>query len=166
MFLNAFIETEVEDQDDIDAVSAVVEKDPDTPEGMDNIANDVESLMQQSALESVTFFDGGEEAVKKFTESAEVKALVEARRMSKRTFVRIGKDDDLTRRKHLASLMIAKEKNDPLFKQLALNRVKERKLRNAIFQRYGQKAELIAKKSQKKHIADMRKMPALPKVNF
>ena len=150
-------------QDDLDKV---INKDPETPEGMEQIANDVENLMRQSALESVSYFENGEEAVKNFTESAEVKALVEARRMSKKTFVRLGKNDDLTRRSHLAALLIAKEKNDPLFKKLALNRVKERQLRKAIFTKYGNKGNMIAKRSQIKHIKDMKKMPALPQIKL
>lgn len=149
-----------------DDLDLVINKDPETPEGLEAIANEVESKMMQSALESVTFFEGGEEGVKKFTESAEVQALVEARKMGKNTFVRLGKNDDLTRRAHLAAIIIAKEKNDPLFHQLALNRVKERKLRNAIFNRYGNKAELVAKRSQKQHIKNMRKMPALPTIKL
>ncbi len=149
-----------------DELDQVINKDPDTPEGMASIAADVENLMMQSALESVSFFEGGEEGVKHFVESAEVQELLEARKMSKKTFVRLGKNDDLTRRKHLASIIIAKEKNDPLFHQLALNRVKERKLRNAIFKKYENKADLVAKQSQKAHIKSMKKMPALPAIKL
>lgn len=151
---------------DNDIVDAVVSRDPDTPEGVENIANDVENLMQQQALESVSYFENGEAALKNFCESAEVQALVEARKMSKKTFVRLGKNDDLTRRTHLACLLLAKEHNDSLFKALALNRVKERKIRNAIFTKYGSKAKIIALKSQKTHIKAMRKMPALPAIRL
>ena len=86
--------------------------------------------------------------------------------MSKRTFVRLGKNDDLTRRKNMACLIIAREKKDPLFNKLALNRVKERQLRQQIFKKYGHMADRIAKKSQVKHIKDMKKMKALPKIQF
>jgi hypothetical protein len=151
---------------DNDIVDAVVSRDPDTPEGVENIANDVENLMQQQALESVSYFENGETALKNFCESAEVQALVEARKMSKKTFVRLGKNDDLTRRTHLACLLLAKEHNDSLFKALALNRVKERKIRNAIFTKYGSKAKIIALKSQKTHIKAMKKMPALPAIRL
>lgn len=151
---------------DNDIVDAVVSRDPDTPEGVENLANDVENLMQQQALESVTFFENGEAALKNFCESAEVQALIEARKMSKKTFVRLGKNDDLTRRMHLACLLLAKEHNDGLFKALALNRVKERKLRNAIFTKYGNKAKAIAIKSQRNHVKAMRNMPALPAIRL
>ena len=85
--------------------------------------------------------------------------------MSKKTFVRLGKNDDLTRRKNMACLIIAREKKDPLFNKLALNRIKERQLRQQIFKKYGNLADKIAKKSQQKHIKDMRKMPALKNLN-
>jgi len=149
-----------------DELDQVINKDPDTPEGVESLANDVENLMQQSALESVTYFERGDEALKNFMESAEVQALVESRKMSKRTYVRLGKNDDLHRRANLAALLIAKEKRDPLFKKLALNRVNERKLRNAIFARYGKQGLMIAKRSQTKHIKAMKSMPALPVIKF
>ena len=147
---------------DIDLVCA----DPDTEEGMDAIAAEVEGNMQAAALESVTYFEGGDEAQKAFTESAEVQALVEARKMSKKTFVRLNKSDDFTRRAHLASLILARNAKDPLFNKLALNRVKERQLRSMIFKKYESKAKIVAKKSQVQHIKAMKKMPALPKINF
>lgn len=138
----------------------------DTREGQESAAEEVEQLSQTAACEAVTYFEGGEEALKEFTESAEVQGLLEARKMSRKTFVRLGKTDDLTRRKNMACLIIAREKNDPLFKQLAENRKKERKLRNAIYNRYKNQAERIAKISQKKHIKDMQHMKALPKVTI
>ena len=147
---------------DIDLVCA----DPETEEGMDAIAAEVEGNMQAAALESVTYFEGGEEAQKAFTESTEVQALVEARKMSKKTFVRLNKGDDFTRRAHLASLILARNAKDPLFNKLALNRVKERQLRSMIFKKYESKAKIVAKKSQLQHIKAMKKMPALPKINF
>lgn len=138
----------------------------DTPEGEMRVANEVEEHEREAACEAVTYFEGGEEALREFTESADVQGLLEARKMSRKTFVRLGKTDDLTRRKNMACLIIAREKNDPLFKQLADNRKKERKLRNAIYNRYKNQAERIAKISQKKHIKDMQHMKALPKVTI
>ena len=149
---------------DIDIIAG--DADPETEEGMEVIADEVENNMQAAALESVTYFDGGEDAQKSFIESAEVQALVEARKMSKKTFVRLNKNDDFTRRAHLASLILARNAKDPLFNKLTLNRVKERQLRNAIFKKYESKAKVVARKSQTKHIKNMKKMPSLPKVSF
>lgn len=86
--------------------------------------------------------------------------------MSKKTFVRLNKNDDFTRRAHLASLILARNAKDPLFNKLALNRVKERQLRAAIFKKYETKARNVAKKSQIQHIKAMKKMPALPTIKM
>lgn len=141
------------------------DKDPDSAEGVEAIAAEVEDHMQQSALESVSYFENGDKAVKNFLESTEVQNLCEANsRYMKNTYVRLNKNDDLQRRTNLAALVIAREKNDILWKKLADNRVKERKLRQAIYRKYGRQAEKIAKKSQIVHIKNARKLPALPRI--
>jgi hypothetical protein len=147
---------------DVDLLTA----DPETEEGIEAIAGEVESNMQVAALENVTYFEGGEDSQKAFVESAEVQALVEARKMSKKTFVRLNKNDDFTRRAHLASLILARNAKDPLFNKLAQNRVRERDLRRQIFKKYESKAKIVAKKSQAQHIKNMKKMPALPKITM
>ena len=162
LFNNYIKESDDMETNDIDAVN----KDPDTEEGAMNIANEIERACEESALENITFFENGEQALKEFCESEQVQALVEARKMSKKTFVRLGKTDDLTRRTNLACLILARENHDPLWKKLALNRVNERKIRNAIYKRYRNKGERIAKLSQKQHIKDMQKMKALPAIKF
>lgn len=136
------------------------------PEDEEAAATEVEANMQAAALESVTYFEGGEDAQKTFAESAEVQALVEARKMSKKTFVRLNKNDDFTRRAHLASLILARNAGDPLFTKLALNRKNERKLRNMIFKKYETKSKAVARKSQAQHIKTMKKMPSLPKITM
>lgn len=156
---------ESEGQEEVNDVD-LVDKNPDTQEGQEAIASEINNNLQEAALENLTFLENGEQALKEFCSSEEVQALVEARRMSKRTFVRLGKTDDLTRRKNMACLILARENKDPLFKKLALNRVQERKIRNAIYKRYDHKAERIAKLSQKQHIKDMQKMKALPAIKL
>ena len=164
IFDQNYNETSVMDDDtnDVDLVN----KDPDTEEGQKAIANEIEDNCRQQALESLTYFENGEQALKEFCNSEEVQALVEARKMPKKTFVRLGKADDLQRRKNMACLILARENNDPLFKKLAKNRLQERKIRNAIYKRYGNKADRVAKISQKQHIKDMQKMKALPAIQF
>lgn len=164
MLFNNFLEADA-NLDTAEDVDGLQNKDPETEDGADNIAKEIETNIQAAALESLTYFEGGDQAIKEFCQSEEAQVLVEARKMSKRTFVRLGKVDDLTRRKNMACLIIAREKKDPLFNKLALNRVKERQLRQQIFKKYGNLADKIAKKSQQKHIKDMRKMPALKKFN-
>jgi len=121
MLFGKVLESDANTINDIDIAANIA--DPETEEGMDAIAAEVDANMQAAALESVTYFDGGENAQKSFVESAEVQALVEARKMSKKTFVRLNKNDDFTRRAHLASLILARNAKDPLFNKLALNRV-------------------------------------------
>lgn len=161
MLLNDYI-TETEN-DDIDAL---VEHDPDSAEGIDAMADEVEQHMTAAALEAVTYFENGEAAVHNFTESAEVQALVESRRLAKNTVVRLNRNDDLQRRSNLACLVLAKKHNDSLWTKLAQNRVRERKLRNAIYKKYRNKANIIAKRSQIKHVKTLRKLPSLPKITL
>lgn len=139
----------------------MVVKDPETQEGLESIADEIETNMQQSALESMTYFENGEEVLKEFCASEEAQALLEARKMSKKTFVRLGKNDDLTRRTNMACLILAREKKDPLFNKLALNRVKEKQIRNAIYKKYQNMAKRLAMLSQKKHIQAMKQMPSI-----
>lgn len=154
-------------EDAIDAEEMILNGvDADTEEGEEAIAAEVEANRQVEALSNVGYFDGGEVARESFIESAEVQALVEARKMSKKTFVRLNKNDDFTRRAHLASLILARNAKDPLFNKLAINRVNERKLRSDIFKKYEAKARSIAKKSQAQHIKNMKKMPSMPKIQF
>ena len=86
--------------------------------------------------------------------------------VTEKTIVRLDKRAKLSRAFQTAVFTIAREKKDPLFNKLALNRVKERQLRQQIFKKYGHMADRIAKKSQVKHIKDMKKMKALPKIQF
>lgn len=144
----------------------LVIKDPDTAEGQEAIAKEIEGNMQQAALENMTFFENGEQALREFCNSEEVQALMEARKMSKKTFVRLGKNDDLTRRRNMAALILSREARDPLFTKLAKNRIQERKIRNAIYKRYGNKAEKVARLSQRAHMKAMATQKALPAIKL
>ena len=161
-------ESKVDDtveRNDVDAVAGDT-IDPNTQAGQEAMAKEIESNCEAAALCALPFFENGEQALKEFCNSEEVQALVEARKMPKKTFVRIGKDDDSTRRTNMACLILARENKDPLFDKLAKNRVQERKLRNQIYRRYKNKAIRIAKLSQKEHIKDMQKMKALPAISM
>lgn len=85
--------------------------------------------------------------------------LVAEGKLSKKTIVRLSKKDDLSKRKKIAALNLAKENNDPLWDKLALNRVKERELIGKIMAKYGNKANKVAIQSQK----DFLKGAHLPK---
>lgn len=165
MLLNGVREgTEIDELTPEEKIEA--KADPNSEVALDAMAEELENLCTENALSAVRYFDGGEEAVKSFTESAEVQSMLESRKFSKATYVRLNKSDDLQRRTHLAALILAKEHNDALWKKLAQNRVRERKLRAAIFAKYGNKAAIVARKSQIVHQKKMRKLPSLPKIKF
>ena len=87
-----------------------------------------------------------------FMESEEFEAITEGKKFKKNTYVRLNKEDDLTRRAGQASIVIAGQKKDRLFDLLALNRQKERKLRKLIFAKYKTQALRAAKDSQREYI--------------
>lgn len=164
MFLNNYIrESDEELEDDVDLLA---DKDPDTAEGIEAMAREVETHMATSALESLSYFEGGEEAVKNFSESAEVQAMIESNGLRRKTYVFLNRNDDLQRRSNLACLVLAKNNKDPLWTKLAQNRIKEKKIRNAIYAKYGNKSKVIAKKSQQVHMRNAHKLPSLPKIHF
>lgn len=160
MFFNEYLneETDLESEE----IDAIIPQDPDTEEGMDQIADQVEDAMQTQALECADYFDGGEEAIKEFVESPEIQAIINEAfsitgKDKKRTLIRLGRKDDLKRRAHLASLIIAKSKNDPMFTLMAKHRHEERKLRRQIFAKYKKTAYKVARKSQMKHLKEKKK---------
>jgi hypothetical protein len=166
MFLNGILEDAIEQDLDTNDVDALLPADPETDEGIDRIADQVEDAMQRQALEAADYFDGGAEAVQTYMESAEVQAFMEAfpfgGGMKKRTFVNLSRKDDFRRRMSVAALTIAKEKKDPLFDKWVRHRIKERSYRSLIFKKYKALSYKAAKRSQKKHLAEKKRFPALP----
>jgi hypothetical protein len=65
MFFNEFM---TEDETDLESkeIDAILPQDPETEEGIDNLADQVEDAMQSQALECADYFEGGEEAIKEF----------------------------------------------------------------------------------------------------
>lgn len=93
-----------------------------------------------------------------FLESELAETLVTEGKMRRNTIVFLSGKDDLSRRTKMSALQLAKDKKDPLFEKLRVNRVKERNLLSQIMKKYGNKGTKIAKKSQKNWIKN--KMPA------
>ena len=91
-----------------------------------------------------------------FLNSDEFKAIDESKSLTssigRNTIVKLNKADDMERRIGQAALNIARDKNDILWVKLQKNRVQEKKLLDQINQKYGRKAEKIAKKAQKEYI--------------
>lgn len=89
------------------------------------------------------------EEVKQFVLSEECEALITEGKLNRKTIMKLNKNDDLSRRRKIAAFQLAREKNDPLWTKLVANRVKERELINKIMDKYGSRAEVVAKKSQR-----------------
>ena len=98
------------------------------------------------------------EQLKEFCESEEAQALVEANVLRKPTLVRLSKKDDLSRRIKIAAIEICKEENPSLWKKLADNRVKEKKLINQIMTLYRSRAIKKARAEQKEYIKTAKKV--------
>ena len=98
------------------------------------------------------------DVLKEFCESEEAQALVEANVLRKPTLVRLSKKDDETRRIKIAAYEICKEENPNLWKKLADNRVKEKKLINQIMTLYRSRAIKKARAEQKEYIKTAKKV--------
>ena len=104
------------------------------------------------------YADSDEEKKAIFEDAA---ILEKAKLTNKKTLVRLSKNDDIRRRSTMAAMQIAKTKNDPLWKKLVLNRVKERQLLRAINKKYGNKAIQLAKKGQREYLKGSNKVKML-----
>lgn len=96
-------------------------------------------------------YSDSDEEKQELLESSDV--LLEAKKISRRTIVRLNKNDDLTRRTGMAALQLAKDNNDNLWKKLVKNRIMERKLLAAIKKKYANKAQLVARKTQRDYVS-------------
>ena len=70
--------------------------------------------------------------------------------------MRLGQADDLKRRQKLTAYELAKQAKDPLWTKLVENRKKEKELIKKIMQKYGNKADKVAKIGQKEYIKQAR----------
>lgn len=89
--------------------------------------------------------------------------LVTEGKIAKRTIVRLSKKDDLQRRTTKMALQIAKEKNDPLYHKAVMFRHKEKECVAKIKEKYGNKANRLAKEAQQKYLhpaSDKKVLPA------
>lgn len=85
-----------------------------------------------------------------YMESDELQQLCEAGIIGHRSITKLNKQDDFTRRLHLAALQKAKENGDADWEALRKNRVRERQLREKIFTRYENQVRRDAQQAQKR----------------
>ena len=127
-----------------------------------------ESFSDTSHLEEAFIADHiahlPEDMIKEFCKEGGVgDQLVAEGKISRKTIVRLNKSDDLSRRTKMSALLLAKEKNDPLYAKLVKNRAIKRELVSKIVSKYGTKAARVAKQAQNLFLHG--KKSALPK-NF
>ena len=115
-------------------------------DGNDGII-DHEALIETYLVDLISQMS--DEQRKVYFESDEFQNLLEAGVAGRRSVVRMSKQDDLTRRIHLASIQMAKEKGDADWEALRKNRVNERRLLDKIYQKYANKVRRDAIQSQK-----------------
>ena len=126
-----------------------------------------ENFKDPSILEQVLIADEvahlPEEKIKQFCEAGGVgEQLVKEGKMSKKTLVRLSKQDDLTRRTTMGALLLAKQNNDPLYAKLVKNRQQKRDIVDKIMKKYGYKGAKVAKQGQNEFLHG--KKSALPKL--
>ena len=90
--------------------------------------------------------------IKNFCESEEAKILTEKAVLRKPTLMRLSKADDERRRVKLMAYKLAKEANDPEWKKLKKFTALRKQSIAKIMQKYGRKAEKLAKIAQKNYI--------------
>lgn len=79
-------------------------------------------------------------------------SVAKKHKISRKTVVKLNKNDDLARRTTMANMQVAKDKGDPLWKQLVAVRVKERKLLGLINKKYTSVGQKIAKIAQRDYM--------------
>lgn len=115
------------------------------------VAREIEMNFDMDEFLEACYYDehysDSDEEKRELLESAD--ALLEAKKISRKTLVRLNKNDDLTRRTSMAALQLARDNNDSLWKKLVKNRIIERKLLAAIKKKYAGKSKLVARQGQK-----------------
>ena len=115
---------------------------------MDEDLKNPNELMGAFILDEISHLP--DDRIKEFCEAGGVgeQLLNEGKLRSKNTLVRMSKKDDLSRRKVMTCLQLAKDNKDPNWKKLVVNRMRKNELKKKIVKRWGPQAERIAKKTQ------------------
>lgn len=103
---------------------------------------------------------GSTDQIQEFCKSEEAQILVEKQVLNKPTLHRLSKQDDLKRRIKLTAYQLAKDANDPNWAKLVKYQGLKKQYANKILQKYGKKAERIAKIAQKNYIKKSRSVKA------
>ena len=123
-----------------------------------------EDIANSKAIKELFTIDdvlrGTTEDIQKFCESEEAQILVEKQVLTKPSLHRMSKQDDLKRRIKLASYQMAKDNNDPLWAKLVKFQGLKKQFAQKILNKYGKKAERVAKIAQKNYIKSAKSVAA------
>lgn len=126
---------------------------PNNNNTMDDITFEAKTI---DALAESYFYDEfsrlPDDQREKFVNSEAATLLVENNLVARNTMIRLSKNDDLSRRIQMASLQLASDANDAVFKKLAALRIKEKQYLEQISKKFGSKATKIAKVAQKEFL--------------
>lgn len=122
---------------------------------MENELSNPNELLESFIYDEIS--RNSDEKRQEFVNSEAAQAMLEAGLISRKTLVRLSKNDDLERRIGMAAIQLSKENNDSLYDQLIKVRIKERELLEKINNKYANKASRVAKIGQKEYLKN--KMP-------
>ena len=130
--------------------------DPEVIEGIDEAFDtEMNDIMEAFIVDEVSRMSSDD--IKVWAESEEAAALVEAQVLRKPTMMRLSKADDEKRRAKLVAYRLAKQNNDPLYTKMLKYRTLWKQTSNKILEKYGNKADRIAKKTQQEYIRNYSK---------
>lgn len=144
-------------------VDALIDPDPETPEGENIIADQVEAIMQTAAMEEASFFEGGEEAVDAYIKMLNEQVMQEGIISSvakNNNIVRLNARDDLKRRTSVAAMILARKMKSPLWVKAMRHKSLYRKYKAQIIAKFSRRAFKIARISQAKHAVAAKKAEA------
>ena len=116
-------------------------------QSLDEMFSDIDAVMEAFIVSEVSQLP--QDKIDEFCAPGGVgEQLVQEGKLHRKTLVRLNKKDDFSRRQRLNDLQLAKEANDPLWKALVKNRIKERQLLSKIHKKYASKSAQITRKQQ------------------
>lgn len=128
-------------------------------ESLDDLSEGLEGsyhIVDPAALQEAMYMDQldrmSDAEYNDYIKSDEYKMMCEAGLSGRRSIVKMNRQDDLTRRIHLASIQAAREQGDSDWEALRKNRVRERQLLKKIYQKYSNKVRRDAIQNQKRLI--------------
>lgn len=122
---------------------------------MENELKDTNELLEAYIYDELSRLS--DEKREEFVQSEYAQSMLESGLISRKTLVRLSKNDDLERRIGMAAIQLSKEHDDVLYDQLVKVRIKERELLEKINNKYANKATRVAKIGQKDYLKN--KMP-------